>query len=64
MTSDAIQVLTFVFTSVWRLFNSWYIPGTHTTPAAFAMFSLTVLLTIKILRMIFNSGVLDGDDDK
>lgn len=64
MTSDAIQVLTFVFSSVWRLFNSWYIPGTHTTPAAFAMFSLTLLLTIKVLRMIFNSGVLDGEDEK
>lgn len=64
MTSDAIQVLTFVFTSVWRLFNSWYIPGTHTTPAAFAMFSLTVLLTIKVLRMIFNSGVMDGDNEE
>lgn len=64
MNSDAIQVVTFLFSSIWRLFNSWYIPGTHTTPAAFAMFSLTLLLTIKVLRMTFNSGVLDGDDDK
>lgn len=63
MTSDAIQVITFVFSTLWRLFNSWYIPGTHTTPAAFALFSLTLLLTVKVVRMIFNSDVLDGDDE-
>lgn len=64
MTSDAILVISFVFRTIWRIFNSWFIPGTHTTPAAFAMFSLTLLLTVKVVRMIFNSDVLDGDDDK
>lgn len=63
MTNDAYQILTFIFRSVWRIFNSWYIPGTHTTPASFAMFSLTLLLVIKVVRIIFNTNVLEGDDE-
>lgn len=63
MTNDAFQVLTFIFRSVWRLFNSWYIPGTHTTPAAFAMFSLTLLLVVKVVRILFNTNVLEGEDE-
>lgn len=63
MTSDAFQVLTFIFRAVWRLFNSWYIPGTHTTPAAFAMFSLTLLLVVKVVRILFSTNVLGGDDE-
>lgn len=51
MTSDALQVLSFVFTTIWRLFTSFEIPGTHTTPAAWALFSLSVILAVKLVRM-------------
>jgi len=33
LTSDGIAVLGMIFTTVWRLFVSWYIPGTGITPA-------------------------------
>lgn len=33
MTSDGISILGIIFTTVWHLFVSWYIPGTGITPA-------------------------------
>lgn len=33
MTNDALSVLVCLFTNIWRLFNSWRIPGTNVTPA-------------------------------
>ena len=38
MTMDAAAILLSIFSTIWRLFTSWYIPGTHTTPAAFFLF--------------------------
>lgn len=38
MTYDAITILQLLFVSIWRLFTSWYIPGTHTTPGAFILY--------------------------
>lgn len=38
MTADALLVVHMIFSMVWQLFNSWYIPGTNVTPAAFAFF--------------------------
>lgn len=40
MTADALLVLQTLFKSIWMLFNSWYIPGTNVTPAAFFIFLL------------------------
>ena len=39
MTNDALSVLVCIFNTIWRLFNSWYIPGTNVTPAV-AMFGI------------------------
>lgn len=47
MTSDALLVLQTLFTTIWSLFTSWYIPGTMTTIAEFAFF---LLLAFIILR--------------
>lgn len=52
MTSDAIGVLRLVFSTLISLFNGWYIPGTHTTPFEFAVFSLSVYFLIRIVRQI------------
>lgn len=61
MTSDALLVLQAIFGSILTLFNSWYIPGTHTTPLEFAVFSLAFTLLIKIVRYVFSLGVHDDD---
>lgn len=63
MTSDGIQVLSFIFQTIWRLFTSWQIPGTHTTPAAWMMFSLSALLAIKLARIFLYLPDSRGDDD-
>ena len=58
MTSDALLVVNFLFTSIWGFFTSWYIPGTNVTPAAFFFFLLSVFAIIRI----FNKR-LGGDND-
>lgn len=52
MTTDALLVLRALFSMIWRLFTSWYIPGTHTTPAAWAFFSLSTLLIFKFIKVV------------
>lgn len=56
MTSDALSVITLVFNSIWNLLTSWYIPGTHTTPAAWAMFTLFLSLVVRFISRIFKTS--------
>jgi len=56
MTSDALLVLQCLFDIIWRLFTSWHIPGTNTTPAAFFMFIGVCGLALKFLYRV--SGVV------
>lgn len=56
MTGDAILVIQAVFVTIWRLFTSWYIPGTRTTPADWAFLSLALVLAVRLFRRIFGSG--------
>lgn len=58
MTSDAIQIVQFLFTMIWSLFTSWSFPGTNVTPAAMAFLILTAFLIIKIVKNFFG-----GDSD-
>lgn len=60
MTSDAILVIRTLFGSIWRLFTSWYIPGTNVTPASWHFLALTLVLVISILRILFGFGGKDG----
>lgn len=62
MTSDALQILSFVFSSIWQLFTSFEIPGTHTTPAGWALFSLSVLLAVKLVRMFLSLPTSESYD--
>lgn len=57
MTADAILIMRFIFVQIWRLFTSWYIPGTRVTPAAMAMFMLAFSFVLRHL-----SRFLGGDD--
>lgn len=59
MTTDAVLVLRTVFDVIWTLFTSWYIPGTHVTPAGWAFFVLFAVLVIKILKRL----LLDNYND-
>lgn len=59
MTSDAILVVECLFSSIWSLFTSWYIPGTNVTPAQFFLFLISASLSITfVVRMVtFNPGL-------
>lgn len=55
MTSDAILVVQCLFSTIWSLFTSWYIPGTNVTPAQFFLFlgsaSLGITFIVRILTV-------------
>lgn len=59
MTSDAILVVKCLFSTIWSLFTSWYIPGTQTTPAQFFLFLIVSSIGITfVVRMVtFNPGI-------
>ena len=52
MPADALQVIKCLFTTVWTLFNGWYIPGTNTTPAQFFLFLTAAIITIRFIKRI------------
>lgn len=59
MTSDAVLVLRFIFEDILRLFT-FRVPGTLTTPLAWAFFVLAVVAVLRLLKGLFHIG---GDDD-
>lgn len=58
MTSDALLIVQFLFTSIWRFFTSWYIPGTKITPAAMSFLLLASFFILRWIKQYF----LGGDD--
>lgn len=58
MTSDAVLIVQVLFTSIWSLFTSWYIPGTNVTPAALSFFLLAAFFVLRWIKQYF----LGGDD--
>lgn len=59
MTADALLVVQFLFTSIWSMFTSWYIPGTNVTPASMAFFLLAATVILRLLKRY----VFGGEDD-
>lgn len=49
MTNDALAVLVCLFSNIWRLFNSWRIPGTNVTPAEGAF---GILFTVMMFNFV------------
>lgn len=49
MTDDALAVVSCIFSNLWRLFNSWYIPGTNVTPAVMLFGSLFLVILFRFL---------------
>lgn len=62
MTSDAVLVVQVLFTSIWSLFTSFEIPGTHTTPAEFALFSMLFVFVLRVVRRFIISSDSHGGD--
>lgn len=48
MTDDSLSVVSLLFGTVFRLFNSWYIPGTNVTPAVALFGILFISVMFKI----------------
>lgn len=57
MTSDALQILQVLFGSVWTLFVSFEIPGTHATPAEWFFFVMFFSFLWRFLGRIFDTSV-------
>lgn len=55
MTSDAMQIVGALFSMIWRLFNSWYIPGTQMTPAALGFFLVSASIGLRFVLKVFGS---------
>ena len=56
MLDHAMPVLHSLFVTVWRLFTSWYFPGTLITPAAWGFFVLAMVAGLRVLRFWFMGG--------
>lgn len=60
MSADAIAIVKFLFETIWKLFTSWYIPGTNVTPAAMAFFLLVSSFVLRSLGYMLNrAGAFD-----
>ena len=60
MTNDALSVVSVIFDTIFRLFSSWYIPGTNVTPAVAFFGILFICIIFRIACKVFG---LWGDDD-
>lgn len=53
MTNDAILVLGTLFNTIWRLFTSWYIPGTNgVTPAMAFLFFIAAGIGLRFVHRV------------
>lgn len=56
MTSDGILILQIVFGVIWRLFTSWYVPGTSVTPGMMLVFLAFAGIVWRVIRS-FNGAI-------
>ena len=63
MTNDALSVLVCLFTNIWRLFNSWRIPGTNVTPAEAAFGILFTVMMFNFLGQALGIFARAGDHE-
>ena len=52
MTSDALLVVQCLFSTIWSLFTSWYIPGTNVTPAVALFGILFIVILFRVLSRV------------
>ena len=61
MTEQAFQVLRTVFSTIWRLFTGWHIPGTNLSPAVFLIGFVLFAVVIRIIKRVVG-GTSGGDE--
>lgn len=61
MTDDAVKVVQSLFSVIWRIFTSWYIPGTNVTPAMMALFLASAGIGLRLLIRFFDANAGAGD---
>lgn len=62
MTNDAKLVVETLFSTIWRIFTSWHIPGTSVSPAVMALFLLFACLGLRFLYRLLGMGGLEPGD--
>lgn len=62
MTRDAFNVLGTLIAQIWRLFNSWYLPGTNVTPAGFFLLIAFLALIIRFIKRITFTHHTEGSE--
>lgn len=60
MTNEAVSFLSGFFNSVWKLYNSWKLPGTNVTPIAWALFLLLMPVFIRLFKRLLNTPDASG----
>lgn len=56
MTQEVLQFIAGFFREFWKLFNSWYIPGTNVTPVGMILFCSWVPFTLKFIKELIGLG--------
>lgn len=56
MTNDAFLLMQGWINGIWRLFTSWYIPGTRFTVAQWLFFLLVLPFTVTAVKAIITFG--------
>lgn len=60
MKSDVLSFLNGVISVLFRLFTSWFIPGTNVTPGMWFLFLLSVVVLFRFLKKLgFGSANID-----
>lgn len=69
LTNDALLVVECLFKTIWKFFNSWYIPGTNVTPAVMMFGFLFLKIVFRFVGQFFGiwesigSAPKEGPDD-
>lgn len=63
MTNNFFMALQWWMQSAWRLFTSFYIPGTNVTPASMILFGAAAIVGIRFIKHIFFTGGSNSEKD-
>lgn len=61
MTQSAFQFLTSFLAQIFRLFTSWYFPGTNVTPAGLMFFFAFAFLAVRFIVAVFLNATDAGE---
>ena len=64
MTGEAYGFLQGFFKHIFKLYNSWKLPGTNVTPIAWALFLLLVPVFIRLFKRLLNTPDASGGSSK